>query len=409
MTAENSLSGSGKARSGAILHVDMDAFFVSVEHIRRPELKGLPVAVGGPGSRGVVASASYEARAYGVHSAMPSRRARQLCPDIVFLPGDHSHYGEVSEQVMAVLRDVTPLVEPLSLDEAFLDVTASRRLFGTGPEIATRIRQRIAEEERLTASVGVASNKYVAKVASDLRKPDALVVVPPGTEREFLAPLSVSRLWGAGPKVQARLAQLGFKKIGDVARNKPDFLEASLGRKLGRRLHELANGLDVRRVDPRPGRKSLGKEVTFPRDVEDRARVERTLLALCEGVARSLRKKGIAGRTVQVKLRWDGFETHTRQRTLARPADMTEAIWPVARELFREADDPRRLVRLIGVSLSGFDHPEAQQLALLGDDPATSAGESRRELAKTMDAVTDRFGRDALKRAALLDSNARGT
>ncbi|MCY3699175.1 MAG: DNA polymerase IV [Gemmatimonadetes bacterium] len=403
-----------ETRPRTILHVDMDAFYAAVEVREDPSLRGKPVIIGsaprkGRG-RGVVSTANYEARRYGIHSAMPISQAWRRCPDGVYVRPRIAFYAEISGRIFDIFRSFTDQVETLSLDEAFLDVTASRRLFGTGPEIATRIRQRIAEEERLTASVGVASNKYVAKVASDLKKPDALVVVPPGTEREFLAPLSVARLWGAGPKVQARLARLGFRTVGDVARNKPEFLEASLGRKLGRRLHELANGLDVRRVDPRPGRKSLGKEVTFPQDVEDRARVERTLLALCEGVGRSLRKKGIAGRTVQLKLRWDGFETHTRQRTLERPADMTEAIWPVARELFREADDPRRLVRLIGVSLSGFDHGEGEQLRLLDDeDPAAGDGAARRELAKTMDSVADRFGRDALKRAALLDSNVRGT
>ncbi|WP_420615589.1 DNA polymerase IV [Candidatus Palauibacter sp.] len=405
-----------EARPRTILHVDMDAFYAAVEIREDPSLRGTPVIIGsaprqGRG-RGVVSTANYEARRYGIHSAMPISQAWRRCPDGAYVRPRIGFYAEISGRIFDIFRSFTDQVETLSLDEAFLDVTASRRLFGTGPEIAARIRQRIAEEERLTASVGVASNKYVAKVASDLRKPDALVVVPPGTEREFLAPLSVSRLWGAGPKVQTRLARLGLRTIGDVARNEPGFLEASLGRKLGRRLHELANGLDVRRVDPRPGRKSLGKEVTFPEDVEDRARVERTLLALCEGVARSLRTKGIAGRTVQLKLRWDGFETHTRQRTLERPADMTEVIWPVARELFREADDPRRRVRLIGVSLSGFDRPAGEQLGLLDDldgDPATSDGESRRRLAKTMDTVADRFGRDALKRAALLDSNERGT
>ncbi len=403
-----------EGRPRTILHVDMDAFYAAVEIREDPSLRGKPVIIGsaprkGRG-RGVVSTANYEARRYGIHSAMPISQAWRRCPGGVYVRPRIGFYAEISARIFDIFRSFTDQVETLSLDEAFLDVTASRRLFGTGPEIAARIRRRIAGEERLTASVGVASNKYVAKVASDLEKPDALVVVPPGTERAFLAPLSVSRLWGAGPKVQARLAQLGFRTIGDVARNRPGFLEASLGRKLGRRLHELANGFDVRRVDPRPGRKSLGKEVTFPSDVEDRARVERTLLGLCEGVARSLRKKGIAGRTVQLKLRWDGFETRTRQRTLERPADMTEAIWPVARELFREADDPRRLVRLIGVSLSGFDHPGAEQLGLLDSDGrAVSDDDAQRELAKTMDAVADRFGRDALKRAALLDSNARGT
>ena len=414
-------------RTRTVLHVDMDAFYAAVEIRENPSLRGKPVVIGsdprkGKG-RGVVSTANYEARRYGVHSALPISVAWRRCPQAVYIRPRIGFYAEISGRIFDIFRSFTDQVETLSLDEAFLDVTASRRLFGDGPEIAARIRRRIAEEERLTASVGVAANKYVAKVASDLEKPDALVVVPAGTECDFLAPLEVSRLWGAGPKVQARLARLGLHTIGQVAALDPAALEASIGRKLGRRLHHLANGRDARRVDPAAGRKSLGKEVTFPEDVTDRDHAEHTLLGLCEGVARGLRKRGIAGRTVHLKLRWDGFETHTRQRRLERPADTTETIWPVARALFRKADDPRRRVRLIGVSLSGFDAPTAEQLGLLdGLDPAASAdgrgvgsgdvsgyGPGRgpeRRLAETMDTLTERFGRDALKRAALLDARS---
>ena len=405
-----------RPESGArtILHVDMDAFYAAVEIRENPSLRGKPVVIGsdpqhGTG-RGVVSTANYEARRYGVHSALPISVAWRRCPQAVYIRPRIKFYAEISGRIFDIFRSFTDEVETLSLDEAFLDVTASRRLFGTGPEIAARIKRRIVEEERLTASVGVAANKYVAKVASDLEKPDGLVVVPPGTEREFLAPLEVSRLWGVGPKAQTRLERLGLHTIGAVARTDLAALRASLGRKLGRHLHDLAHGRDARRVNPTPGRKSLGKEVTFPHDVQDRARVERTLLALSEGVARALRRKGIAGRTITLKLRWDGFETHTRQRTLDRPADVTEAIWPVARALFREADDPGRRVRLIGVSLSGFDAPGAEQLTLLEDDGGGGPpGRSAKRLAKTMDAVADRFGNDALRRAAILDPNVRGS
>lgn len=399
-------------RTRTILHVDMDAFYAAVEIREDPSLRGKPVVIGSDprlgSGRGVVSTANYEARRYGVHSALPISVAWRRCPQAVYIRPRIKFYADISARIFAIFRSFTDQVETLSLDEAFLDVTASRRLFGDGPAIAARIKRRIVEGERLTASVGVAASKYVAKVASDLKKPDGLVVVPAGTERDFLSPLEVSRLWGAGPKVQERLARSGLRTIGEVARMDRAELEASLGPKLGQRLHDLANGRDARRVDPASGRKSLGKEVTFPEDVADRERVERRLLGLCESVARGLRRHGIAGRTVHLKLRWDGFETHTRQRTLAHPADTTETIWPVARQLFRDADDPRRRVRLIGVSLSGFDAPAPEQLALLAEPaadglaaPAGTDGVNRR-LAETMDTLTDRFGHDALRRAALL-------
>lgn len=402
----------GGVRTRTILHADMDAFFAAVESREDPSLLSRPVVIGsdprqGRG-RGVVSTANYEARRYGIHSAMPISHAYRRCPSAAFLRPRIGFYAEVSRRIFEVFRSFTDQVEPLSLDEAFLDVTASRKLFGSGPKIAAMIRRRVLDEEGLTVSVGVASNKYVAKVGSDLEKPDGLVVVPPGREQAFLAPLAVSRLWGAGAKAQARLAKLGLKTIGDVARLDPAFLEAALGRSMGRRFHDLANGRDVRAVNRNSGRKSLSKEVTFSRDVEDRSRVERTLLGLCDGVARGLRKQGIAGRTVHLKLRWEGFETHTRQRTLERPADTTETIWPVVRALFREVDDRTRRIRLVGVSLSGFDRGDSHQLAFLDERGHPPRSEpAARKLVETIDTLTDRFGRDAVRRAALLEPNPR--
>jgi len=395
-----------------ILHVDMDAFYAAVEERENPSLIGKPVVIGsdpkGGRARGVVSTANYAARKYGIHSAMPISQAYRRCPQAVYIRPRISLYAEISSRIFEIFRSFTDEVEGLSLDEAFLDVTASERLFGPGPQIAAMVRRKIREEERLTASVGVAPSKYVAKVASDLEKPDALLVVPPGTERAFLAPLDVSRLWGAGPKTQARLRSLGLHKIGDIARLDPEVLEASLGR-TGRHFHNLANGLDPRRVKSRRGRKSLSKEVTFSEDTADRDRVERTLLGLCEGVARALRRKKLAGRTIQLKFRWDGFETHTRQRTLRNPTSTTEEIWPVARELFRTADNPARRIRLIGVGLTGFDPAAAPQLSFLDEEgrPGDADGPGRR-VAEAVDALADRFGGEAVVRAALLDTKPGG-
>jgi len=395
-----------------ILHVDMDAFFAAVEVREDPSLAGRPVIIGadprdGRG-RGVVSTASYEARAFGVHSAMPISQAWRRCPHGVYLPPRMSLYGEISSRIFEIFGRFTDRVEPLSLDEAFLDVTASRDLFGDGPTIARTIKRAISDEERLTASVGVASSKYVAKVASDLDKPDGLVVVPAGAEAEFLAPLDLSRLWGAGAVTQRKLRRLGLETIGDVARIDPALLESALGAAMGGRFHRLSRGLDYRPVHRGAPRKSLGKEVTFGTDQENRERVERTLLGLCEGVARALRRGAFAGRTVHVKLRWDGFETHTRQRTLDRPVWTTERLWPVARELFREMDDRRRRVRLIGVSVTGFAEDTPRQLSMFeggadGEQPAPDGDGADEKIAGAVDALEDRFGRGAVTRAALLD------
>ena len=401
--------GAGGPRT--ILHVDMDAFFAAIEMREDPSLEGRPVVIGsdprnGKG-RGVVSTANYEARKYGIHSAMPISQAWRRCPHAAYVRPRISLYARVSERIFEIFKSFTDLVEGLSLDEAFLDVSASRKLFGDGPTIARAIKERIVETERITASVGVAASKYVAKVASDLDKPDGLVVVPAGAEREFLAPLEIGRLWGAGAVTQRKLGRMGLRTIGDVAGLDPATLEAALGPAMGARFHNLANGVDHRRVHRGSTRKSLGKEVTFGTDQEDRERIEHTLLGLCDGVARSLRRKSIAGRTVHLKLRWEGFETHTRQRTLDEPAATTEKIWPVARELFREIDDPKRRVRLIGVSLTGFDEESARQLTMFerGPDserPVTEPDDSDVRIAGALDALNDRFGHDSVTRAALL-------
>ncbi|HSL96936.1 MAG TPA: DNA polymerase IV [Candidatus Deferrimicrobiaceae bacterium] len=378
-----------------ILHVDLDAFFAAIEQRDHPELRGKPVAVGlgGANDRGVVSAASYEARAFGLHSAMPIRTARRLCPDCVFVPVDGAKYQRVSREVMAILRRFTPLVQPISIDEAFLDVTASRALFGDGEAIARRIKATISDELQLTASVGVARTKLVAKIASDLRKPDGLVVVAPGDEAAFLAPLPISRLWGVGTSTAAALRDFGVTTIGDLQRADRAGLVRRLGRH-GATLVDRAHGLDPDPVDSPDGAKSIGHEHTFDVDTADLEVLERTLLAMSEGVSGRLRHAGLRARTITVKVRDATFRTVTRQRGLAEPTDMTEPIWRTAVELARPEMRGKK-IRLVGVSASGFD--EREQLGLF------EVGEDRRRLAvRAADAVRDRFGRRAITRARLL-------
>ncbi len=378
-----------------ILHVDLDAFFAAVEQRDRPELRGRPVVVGGggPDDRGVVSAASYEARRYGVRSAMPLRTAAALCPAAVFLPVDGAKYQSVSREVMTILRRFTPLVEPISIDEAFLDVTASRALFGTGEAIAARIKATVRAETGLTASVGVATTKLVAKIASDLRKPDGLVVVAPGDEAGFLAPLEVSRLWGVGPQTVAALREYGVRTIGDLAALPVDLLVRRLG-KHGAALHDRALGIDPDPVEGGEAAKSIGHEHTFEVDTSDRETIERTLLAMADGVSGRLRSAGLRAGTISVKIRDSAFRTITRQRTLAEPADLTEPIWAAALELARPELRGIR-VRLIGVTASNLAAPE--QLALFSaEDPR------RRRAIEAADEVRRRFGERAVTRARLL-------
>jgi DNA polymerase-4 len=380
-----------------ILHVDLDAFFAAVEQRDRPELRGRPVIVGGggPHDRGVVSAASYEARAFGVRSAMPLRTAGALCPEGVFLPVDGAKYARVSRQVMVILRRFTPRVEPVSIDEAFLDVAGSEGLFGDGPAIATAIKRAIREELELTASVGVAGTKLVAKVASELRKPDGLVVVPLGEEAAFLAPLPIARLWGVGPQTRARLADYGVRTIGDLAALPADVLVRRLGPH-GPELRARAQGIDPSPVSDGQDAKSVSHEHTFAVDTNDRDEIERSLLALSEGVSGRLRAAGLKAGTITVKVRDSSFETRTRQRTLDEPTDMTDMIWRAALELARP-EIRGKTIRLLGVGASNFG--ERQQLGLF------SGGEDRqRRAVEATDAVKRRFGPRAITRARLLGS-----
>jgi DNA polymerase-4 len=379
-----------------ILHVDLDAFFAAVEQRDRPELRGRPVIVGGAGgedARGVVSAASYEARRFGIHSAMSLREAYRRCPDGVFLPVDGRRYQAASREVMTILRRYTPLVEPISIDEAFLDVTGSAALFGDGPAIARRIKHDVRAEVGLTASVGVASTKLVAKVASDLRKPDGLVIVPPGGEAAFLAPLPISRLWGVGEKTAKVLADYAVRTIGDLAALPPDLIERRFG-KHGGSLVERARGIDPDRVHEGDPAKSVGHEHTFDVDTSDPEVIERTLLAMSDGVAGRLRSAGVRAATVAVKIRDSSFRTITRQRTLAEPTDLTEPIFRAALELARPEVRGIR-VRLIGVTASNLG--EREQLALF------EATEPRRRRAvEAADALRRRYGEGTVTRARLL-------
>jgi DNA polymerase IV len=380
-----------------ILHVDLDAFFAAVEQRDRPELRGKPVIVGGggPNDRGVVSTASYEARVFGVKSAMPLRTAGALCPHGIFVPVDGAKYSAVSRAVMAVLRRFTPLVEPISIDEAFLDVTGSQRIFGDGEQIGRQVKDEVRAAVDLTISVGVATTKLVAKIASDLRKPDGLVVVPPGTEAEFLAPLEISRLWGVGAKSAVALREYGVRTIGDLAALPDDLLVRRFG-KMGAALGERARGRDADPVGDRDAAKSIGHEHTFDVDTSDPDQIERTLLAMSEGVAGRLRDSGVKATTITVKIRDTTFRTITRQRTLREATDLTEPIFRTAVELARPEVRGVR-IRLLGVTASGLG--EREQLALFdADDPR------RRKVVEAADAVRHRYGERSITRARLVGS-----
>ncbi len=355
----------GPAPDGTLgfIHVDMDAFYASVEVLRRPELRGRPVVVGGTGRRGVVAAASYEARAFGVRSAMPSVQARRLCPDAVFLVPEMSLYIDVSERIMAILRDVTPLVEPLSLDEAFCDVRGVLHAEGPAPALARRVRERILEAEGLTCSVGVATSKFVAKLATSRAKPEAtptgavcsdgVYVVEAGSELDFLHPLPIRALWGVGPATQRRLAKVGVETVGDLAALSSDQAAAAVGDAVGRHLHRLANAIDDRPVHTGREAQSIGHEQTFAQDMHDRTSVQRAATRLADSVARRMRDAGVAARTITVKVRFGDFTTITRSTTKVSPIGGWRDIAHTAHGLLDQID-PARGVRLLGVSASNL-------------------------------------------------------
>jgi DNA polymerase-4 len=390
--------GAGADDSGcAILHVDMDAFFASVEVRRLPRLRGRPVVVGGLGPRGVVSSASYEARAFGVRSAMSMGRARALCPEAAYLRPDFTAYEAASRAVMAIFRDVTPLVEPVSLDEAFLDVDGAGRLLGRPARVAAGLRRRVAGELGLACSVGVAPTKFVAKLGSALAKPDGMVVVPAELVREFLHPLPVDALWGVGERTADVLRRQGLRTVGAVAAAPPGQLRAALGRAAAAHLRELAAGRDPRRVEPVRADKSIGAEVTFDADVTDQESARRTLLELAGKAAGRLRATAQVGHTVAIKVRFADFRTVHRSRTLAVATDSTRDVFTTAWSLYR-ALAPAEPVRLLGVRLEGIvaaaDHPHQPIL-----------GESEhgwRDAEAAMDAAAARFGVAVVRPASLL-------
>lgn len=403
-------------RERTILHVDMDAFFVSVERLSDPALRNVPVVVGGAGPRGVVASASYEARAYGVYSAMPSVRARRLCPHAVFVAGHYRRYHEVSDRVMAILGSITPLVEPLSLDEAFCDVTGVLHGRRSGRDVAHEVRGRIRRELGLECGVGVATTKFVAKVASKHAKPPVpapggeilpgtgIVVVPGDQTRSFLTPLPVRELWGVGPVTGRHLADLGVYTIGDLARLPVATLRSRLGKANGERLHDLSRGVDPRPVVPDGAVKSVGHEETFAQDVTGRPEMRRILARLADATARRLIEKGLTGRTVSIKVRSAGFETITRSRTLAAPTDRSRIIGATAQELF-DVLDLSEGVRLLGVSVSGLVEPGGGiQLRFTGFDEDQAPG-AWVDAELTVDAIRARFGHDAIAPASLMEGS----
>ncbi len=380
-----------------ILHLDLDAFFCAVEELDNPSLRGKPFAVGGrPEQRGVVSSCSYAARKFGVHSAMPMARALRLCGTLIVVPGRHRRYSEMSRQVMERLCRVTPLVEQISIDEAFLDISDMQE----PPElIARRLQVQIRAELGLPNSVGVAANKLVAKIATEVGKksaqkgepPNALTLVPPGQEASFLDPLPASMLWGVGPKTEARLAELGIHTIGDLAR----WPEADLTRRFGENGRDLARharGMDERPVVTEHELKSISQEVTFARDLRDDAALEATLRDLSAQVGRRLRRENLAGTTVKLKLRWPDFTTLTRQVTLPTPADQDEEIYAAARSLLDKVRPKGQPVRLIGVGVSGLSEP-VRQLGLW-----EAGTEKQRKLQEVVDTLQEKFGRQSIRR-----------
>jgi DNA polymerase-4 len=395
-----------------ILHLDLDAFYASVEQLDDPSLRGRPVIVGGPSRRGVVCAASYEARKFGVRSAMPTARARKLCPDGAFLPPRFERYGELSHHVFEIYRRYTPLVEPLSLDEAFLDVTASRSLHGPGADIARAIKRAVRGECGLAVSAGIAEVKLAAKIATDLGKPDGLVEVPQGGVAAFLAPLPVGRLWGVGQVTEEALRKIGVATIGDLTRTPDVALAAAVGANHAHDLKGLARGEDPREVVPDEAAKSIGAEDTFGEDVRGGPALERELLSQAGRVGRRLRVAGLAGRVVTLKVKYADFTLVTRRVTLDRPTDDDRTILAAARGLLARVE-VERPVRLTGISVSGFaGEADRGQLELFGGGPAAAGSEPpedgrRRALNAALDKLADKFGSGAVLPADLAEGPPR--
>ena len=393
----------GQTGEPSILHVDMDAFYASVEVIKDPSLRGKPVIVGGQGGRGVVTSASYEAREFGVTSAMPTIRARRLCPHAIFLSNDFPAYLDYSKRIREVFLSVTPLVEPLSLDEAFLDVSGSVKLFGEPPEIGRLVKRRIGELG-LGCTVGVAPNKFLAKLASTLAKPDGFLVVEPDRVEQFLHPLPLTALWGVGEQTGDALRKLGLRTVGDVASLSRRTLERAIGDALGAHLHALATGRDDRPVVPDEPARSVGSEETFSSDIDSNEEVLRELLRLSDRTAGRLRSKGMCGRTVTIKVRFSNFKTITRSKTVDHEVDTPFEIYDIARHLYLRLDPDRPRIRLLGVTVGGVvPGPPKRQLELLeGVGGQKTVPDRHARAADAIDDLRDRFGSEAVVQATLL-------
>jgi len=375
-----------------IMHIDLDAFFVSVEQISNPELRGKPVVVGGkPGSRGVVATASYEARAFGLHSAMPLATAVRLCPQAIFIEGDYHHYAEVSKKFMAILVDFSPFLEPMGLDEAYMDVTGFESLHGSIRQMAFKIKQRVKSELGVIASIGIASCKVVAKVASDESKPDGLIEVPPGGEASFLAPMAIRKLPGVGKKTEQVLNGLGIRTIGQLARKPSTTLKSRFG-VFGDMLYRHANGIDGSPVTPPAEAKSISRETTFEGDTHDVVFLSATMRYLSEKVGADLRGLGKQAKCVSIKVRYADFTTISRQRTLPQLTDLDETIFQTGNELLQKAiTTERQAVRLIGIGVSSFSEP-GRQLTLMNNT------EQRLEkLNRAVDRIRDKYGFTAIQ------------
>ncbi len=385
-----------------ILHLDMDEFFAAVEKLDNPKLCGKPLLVGGDAaSRGVVSTASYEAREFGCHSAMPMATAIRLCPQAIVLPVRGRRYHKVSEQLFAIFGRFTPLIEPLSIDEAFLDLTGTERLFGPATETAARIKQCIGEELKLTCSVGLAPNKFLAKLASDLEKPNGLVIITPQNVQQVLDPLPIRKLWGVGPAAEKQFHRLNIRTIGQLRRMSSKVLREALG-EVGEHFLRLANGQDNRPVTPDSRAKSIGQEQTFAVDVAELDELRRVLLQQTEQVARRLRRHGRKARTVTIKLRYGDFTTLSRSRTPEEAMDLTEEIWQAASCLFdRWAARHHRPLRLLGMAVSQLQDTAGQQLKLF----ESPQHRKRRKLDRALDAIAERFGEMAIRRGTVRGKN----
>ncbi|HEY8821185.1 MAG TPA: DNA polymerase IV [Dermatophilaceae bacterium] len=383
----------------SILHVDMDAFYASASLLSRPELKGTPVIIAGAGNRGVVLSATYEARAFGVTAAMPTARALRLCPQATIVAPDYGRYERISKAVMAVFASVTPIVEPLSLDEAFLDVSGARRRLGTPSQIAQQIRDTIADEQGITCSAGVASTKFIAKLASGLAKPDGLLVVPQAEVVGFLHQLPVGALWGVGERTEEALRRLGLHTVADIAHTPLETLRRALGDNAGPALHALAWGQDTRSVVPTHRERSIGADETFSFDVDDPAYIHRQLLKLSDRTAARMRAAGLVGRTISIKVRFSDFTTITRSRTLRDPTDVSRDIYAIARALFDGLGLQRARLRLVGVRMEGLMDSEFAPIQGLLDAPE----HGWRDADRAVDRASARFGAGAVRPGSLVE------